>query len=270
MPDSDGCSVLDVATPRTRWGTTIVAVHSDMRSMIVEQQESEHTIDLAFDEQPLKVRIAKRDSHRGAASLLISKMYSWRGYESTPLRPDPNRLTLVASEPKRHVGTISIGFDSPTGLLVDDLYKPEVDALRGKGARVCETIKLAVDKKARSKRVLSSLFHIVVIYAYRVRRATDMVIEVNPRHVTYYEEMFGFRQLGSERLNHRVNAPAVLLGVELDRFHNDIRAFGGKPRSKAFPKSLYPYFFPAEEEEGIVQRLACSATTTLSHAISAG
>lgn len=256
MPNSEGYSVLDVATPRTRWGTTIVAVHGDMHSMIVEQEEDDKTVDLAFDERPFKVRIAKKDSHRGAASLLISKMYSWRGYESTPLRAHPNRLTLVASGTKQHVGTLSIGFDSPIGLLVDDLYKPEVDALRSRGARLCEAIKLAVDRKARSKRVLASLFHIAVVYAYRVRQATDMVIEVNPRHVKYYENMFGFAQLGSERMNHRVDAPAVLLGVSLERFHGDIRAFGGKPGHTQAAQSLYPYFFPSDEEDGIVRRFS--------------
>jgi hypothetical protein len=254
MPHADGCSILDVATPRTRWGTTIVAIHGDMHSMIVEQQEDSETVDLAFDDRPFKIRIAKKDSHRGAASLLISKMYSWRGYESAPLRADPNRLTLVASGTRQHVGTLSIGFDSPIGMLVDDLYKPEVDSLRGGGARLCEAIKLAVDRKARSKRVLASMFHIAVIYAYRVRQATDMLIEVNPRHVKYYENMFGFAQLGAERLNPRVDAPAVLLGVSLERFHGDIRAYGGKPPHTQTAKSLYPYFFPSEEEESIVRR----------------
>jgi hypothetical protein len=270
MPEREGFSHLEVATPRTRWGTTIVAVQRDMRSMAVEQQESEHTIDLAFDDRPFKVRVAKKDSHRGAASFLISKMYSWRGYESTPLRQDPNRLTLVASEPNRHVGTISLGFDSPIGLLVDDLYKAEMDVLRNRGAKLCETIRLAVDRGARSKRVLAALFHIAVVYAYRVRRATDMVIEVNPRHVKYYEEMFDFTQLGPERLNHRVNAPAVLLGVSLKEFHCEIRAFGGKHPQTKNAKSLYPYFFPPEEEEYMLRRLACSATTTRSLETSVG
>jgi hypothetical protein len=270
MPEREGFSRLDVATPRTRWGTTIVAVKGNMRSMAVEQQESEHTTDLAFDDRPFKVRVAKKDNHRGAASFLISKMYSWRGYKSAPLREHPNRLTLVASEPNRHIGTISIGFDSPIGLLVDDLYKDEVDLLRNRGAKLCETIRLAVDRGARSKRVLGALFHIVVVYAYRVRRATDMVIEVNPRHVKFYEEMFDFTQLGPERLNPRVNAPAVLLGVSLKEFHGEIRAFGGRHPQTKTAKSLYPYFFPPAEEEYMVRRLACSTTTTPSHAISAG
>jgi hypothetical protein len=251
-----GRSVLDVATPRTQWGTTIVAVPSDMRSMIVEQREAEETIELAFDAQAFKVRIAKKDSHRDAASLLISKMYSWRGYEATPLRADPNRLTLVASGTRQHLGTLSIGFDSSIGMLVDDLYKPEVDALRSGGARLCEAIKLAVDRKARSKRVLASLFHIAVIYSHCVRHATHMVIEVNPRHVKYYVNMFGFSQLGPERLNRRVDAPALLLGIALEPFLADIRAFGGKPGRTPSTQSLYPYFFPSDEEEGIVRRFS--------------
>ena len=38
-----------------------------------------------------------------------------------------------------------------------------------------------------------------------------VVIEVNPRHVRYYERMLGFEVIGPERMNPRVEAPAVLL-----------------------------------------------------------
>ena len=45
--------------------------------------------------------------------------------------------------------------------------------------------------------------------------ATDVVIEVNPRHVRYYQRAFGFRAFGAERRCERVGAPARLLHLNL-------------------------------------------------------
>ena len=41
-------------------------------------------------------------------------------------------------------------------------------------------------------------------------------MEVNPRHVRYYQRCLGFRQLGEVRQCLRVDAPAVLLHQEID------------------------------------------------------
>ena len=36
------------------------------------------------------------------------------------------------------------------------------------------------------------LFHIAYIFARRMHDRTDLLIEVNPRHVRFYERMLGF------------------------------------------------------------------------------
>ena len=44
---------------------------------------------------------------------------------------------------------------------------------------------------------------------------TDILVEVNPRHATFYRKVFGFVVAGAETICPRVNAPAVLLRLDL-------------------------------------------------------
>ena len=67
--------------------------------------------------------------------------------------------------------------------------------------------------------------------------------------------MLGFVVRGSERTNLRVNAPAVLLSLDLSHARTQIDLFGGQPDLAPAERSLYPYFFSHAEELGIVQRL---------------
>jgi hypothetical protein len=121
--------------------------------------------------------------------------------------------------------------------------------------RVCEFTKLAMDSAIESKRVLASLFHVAYIYAHRIKGMHCLVIEVNPRHVRYYERMLGFRPCGPQRMNRRVSAPAVMMALDLAFAADQIGRFGGKAESPEAARSLYPYFFSVAEEAGIVGRL---------------
>jgi hypothetical protein len=51
-----------------------------------------------------------------------------------------------------------------------------------------------------------------------VHALTDVVIEVNPRHVRFYQRVFGFVVGAAERMCERVGAPSVLLRLDLERF----------------------------------------------------
>jgi hypothetical protein len=127
--------------------------------------------------------------------------------------------------------------------------------LRREGCTICEFTKLAMDSLVRSKRVLASLFHVAYIYAHRLKGFDSLLIEVNPRHVRYYEKMLGFKVMAFERLNARVNAPAVLMCLDFSHAHDQISRFGGNPAAADAERSLYPYFFSVREEAGIVGRL---------------
>ena len=204
------------------------------------------------------VRAADSDGHRSSANILVDRMYAWRGYgiaQGIAANRDQNGITLLATERDSTVGTLSVGFDHASGLMVDELFPDEAEHMRLDGAVLCEFTKLAVDRSSQSKAVLASMFHMAFLYAHEIHRCDRIVIEVNPRHVRYYERMLGFVVRGSERNNLRVNAPAVLLSLELSHARRQIDRFGGQPGLASAERSLYPYFFSHAEELGIVRRL---------------
>ena len=53
----------------------------------------------------------------------------------------------------------------------------------------------------------------------------------------------------------RVNAPAVLLWVDIGYVEEQIERYGGTSDNPDTTRSLYPYFFSPREEIGIVSRL---------------
>lgn len=247
------------APPEDVWARTIVDVPAPRRAlaaMSAEPAEIEGTSQIALQEEKFKIRLASTPDRRESASLLVKKMYSWRGYAVDDLgQQEANRITLVASYRERVIGTLTIGFDSPAGLLADQMYKEEVDRLRAQGRRLGEFIKLAADRDMHSMRVLAALFHLAYIYGRRIHGCTDAVIEVNPRHVGFYHKILGFEQIGPERICPRARAPAVLLSVSADYVAEKIRQFGGQREKARGEHSLYPWFFSPEEEEGITRRL---------------
>jgi hypothetical protein len=202
------------------------------------------------------IRLTDTAEGRNSASMLISKMYAWRGYAGTHgLSDDPNRITLTAADQGETVGTLTIGIDSPIGLMADQVFKEEMDAHRERGAKLCEFSKFAFDTSVRSKTSLANLFHLAVIYARDIHQCTDIMIEVNPRHRRFYEHMLGFKREADVRINPRVNAPAYLLRVNLDYVSEQIAQHGGTVGSATTERSFYPYFFSPREEKGIISRL---------------
>ena len=167
------------------------------------------------------IRPVRTDHQHGMASALVRRMYSWRGYETTiaGFRPnDAHRVTLAAWQFDEVVATLTLGRDSASGLLADALYTNELDSLRGTGRVVCEVTKLAIDPDFSSKELLTSLFRAAHSYGCEHFAASDAVMEVNPRHVRYYERWFGFRQIGQLRHCERVAAPAILLHQKMEGF----------------------------------------------------
>jgi len=242
-------------------GNTIIGVpfeaeHS-LRSLIVDQLDPPGAEVLDVSRRLFKIRAADSHGHRSSASILINRMYASRGYRTTPLPAQtvPDRITLTASDQDQVIGTITIGLDSPVGLLCDEHYLDEINLLRDAGVRMCEFTKLAMDSVIDSKRVLASLFHVAYIFAHRIKGCHCLVIEVNPRHVRYYERMLGFRVRGPQRMNRRVSAPAVLMALDFAHAAEQIGRFGGSADTPDDARSLYPYFFSVAEEAGIVGRL---------------
>jgi hypothetical protein len=241
----------------TEKGSTILSADSHRRSDVAFDLTSDDDADtVVFSTNDFHIRLADTEVGRNCASMLINKMYSWRGYPGMQkLKESPNQITLAASMKDALVGTITLSIDSATGLMADEIFKSEVDKHRGPGRKLCELTKLAFDADADSPFPLAALFHICFIYARRIHNCTDAFIEVNPRHRRYYERMLGFKQEGELKLNPRVSAPAYLLWLRLDHMEEQILEHGGTSDHPKLTRSLYPYFFSPREEAGITQRL---------------
>jgi hypothetical protein len=216
---------------------------------------SPNIVDVVISERVFGIRAADIDERRNSASMLINKMYAWRGYSGNHhVGNDPNRITLTASDKGNVIGTISLGFDVEGGLLADQVFKDCIDPYRARG-RVCEIIKLAIEPEVKSKFILAALFHVAFIYARDLNNCSDIFIEVNPRHRRYYEGMLGFHVECESRANPRVDAPAVLLRVSTDYVKEQIALVAGQGEGPANDRSLYRYFFSPREEAGIINRL---------------
>jgi hypothetical protein len=229
-----------------------------LASLMLEQGDPPYIHEFADKHRIFRIRSADTDGHRSSVSMLVDKMYAWRKYDfptSAPQRSrDPNRIVLVIYDLDHAIATATLGLDSEIGLLADELYKEESDGLRREGRRLCEMTKLAVEHVVRSKRVLASLFHIALIYAHHLHRRDDCLIEINPRHVRFYQAMLGFEAMGEMKMCRRVSAPARLLRLDLGMADTKIQAYGGHGDA-CVERSLYPYFFSKAEEAGILGRL---------------
>jgi N-acyl amino acid synthase FeeM len=240
----------------TRTGETIY----DHRALRF-QSLTLNAADLALLENPsqirggFKIRVAKQPGGRRHAGTLVEKRYTGRGYTTSQSDQDPSLSTFIAFDEGMLVGTVSVRLDSEQGVSADELYRAELDEMRDAGYRLCEFTRLAVDKTVASKPVLAGLFHTAYLYAAVIRGYTHAVIEVNPRHVTFYRRALDFELVGEKRMNLRVKAPAVLLRVPFATIAQNLKLYAGKPHVAGASRSLYPYGFPEGEEVGVLARL---------------
>lgn len=240
------------------WDRTIVAFESPYRlkDLCIPQVDGPEQGTDALKQQKFKIRLATSDVRRRTASMLIEKRYASRGYQTGALEEDPQRITVLVFMEERIVGTTTLGLDGPAGLMADSIYKREIDTLRAEGRAVCELTKLAIDDEhVDSKHIVAALFHLCKIYGQNIHRATDFVIEINPRHANFYKKLLGFEDFGPERICPRVNAPAVLLRLKLSYADEQIAQYGGLQKTATGVRSLYPYCFSKEDEIGIAGRL---------------
>ena len=241
-------------------------------SAIVSFQSTNHLREMQFDAsnhidtmescdvQEFNIRMANSEGRREAATMLLKKMYAWRGYDiETPSIGEPDAVTLTADTAGETVGTMTLCFDGEKGLPADETFREELDDLRRQSKVLCEPSRLAIDKETPI-RVLAALWHISYIYCHKIHRCTDYVIEVNPRHAVFYKRMLGFREFGEQRLCTRVNAPAILLRLECSYVESQVKRFGGLYEKSKNERSFYPHCFSLGDEAGIEGRLITGRT----------
>ncbi len=247
--------------PAYRLNSSLRPVDHDKRFLV--QVEPRHgSADCAFEFSDFSIRRAATRREQAGTACLVREMYARRGYSTSGVINLPRRdnvITLDACNAEQVVGTLTLRLDSgDSGLLADMLYRSEIDAVRENGNSVCEVGKLAVDPRYGSRELLASLFQLAYLYAHVIHRASDAFIEVNPRHAGFYKRMLGFREIGEQRMCPRVNAPAVLLHMELGYMRRQIALHGGRGQLSG-EKSLYPYFSGCRAEDSIYRALRTRA-----------
>ncbi|HRO57443.1 MAG TPA: long-chain N-acyl amino acid synthase [Nitrosomonas europaea] len=196
------------------------------------------------------------------ASTLIKRMYASRGYQTesaSVFSTSSNQYTFEARQSQQLIGTLTLTIDTGKGLLADTLYQPELDQFRRQGRRLCEVSKLAFNPETSSKEIFASLFHMAYIFACHIHNTDDSFIEINPRHATFYKRMLGFRQVGELRTCPRVNAPAVLLHLDLGYMKEQITTQAGQFNQKT--KSIYPHFLSQNREKEIIRIIQARQTS---------
>lgn len=169
-----------------------------------------------------RTSIAVRAEQIQAAEELVARRYAWRGYRVFPgvqsSGEEGLRVMLLAQNAGRLMGTLTVRPDSPHGLYAENSYADEIHSLRTEGHRLGELVKLAVEEGADWKIALDALVQSAYLVTRVVHALSDVVIEVNPRHVRFYQRVFGFAVAAAERFCERVGAPSVLLRLDLERF----------------------------------------------------
>src|SRR5262247_1008692 len=121
------------------------------------------------------------------ASSIVRKRYAGRGYLTSATLVNAHSCTFSAYDEGLLSGTVSLRLDSEDGLAADELFRNEMIILRRQWRSICEFTRLAVDTTRVSYSVLAALFHTVFLFAQKLRGFDYAVIEVNPRHVGYYQ-----------------------------------------------------------------------------------
>ena len=196
----------------------------------------------------------------GDALTLVQRRYNDRGLAVTrerfSSRSEAGDIVCTARDGENIVGTLSVRFDGPDGLKADLLFEAELAEWRTAGIKLCEFGSLAVDKHSHEpKRVLAQVFHLGYLHAHRRSKCERLIIEVNPRHVAFYRRWLGLLPYTAARHNCRVNAPAVLMSIDLQTVREQIALWGGRPDLVAQARCLYPLAWDEATEATMLAKL---------------
>lgn len=257
MPHLTACAVPATARPSLR--VTVPAVKSTSPTVVGLRipRRSFPTPHALIEKNGFAIRIADEASSE-AVDTLVRRMYGRRGYDlGEPTEAHTTHrgtsVTLEALQDAATIGTLTVNLGGSHGLNAEALYPDEIAPYRRAGRRPCEFNRLAMGCDEANKEALAGMFHVGIVLAFRVFRATDLFIEVNPRHAIFYRRKIGFTPIGDERICPRVNAPAVLLHKDLAVCTEELSRLGGlrDPSNRSF----YAFALTPSEERRVVNNL---------------
>jgi hypothetical protein len=153
---------------------------------------------------------------------------------------DAETLTVVAYHGTKEVGTITV--NTQDSLPFEEIFDCEM--AKDPNFKGAELTRLAIDEDYRNnKEILLGMFNLIFAYSSFVKNCSHLVIEVNPRHVKFYERILGFTAVAENVSCPRVRgAPAVLL-------------MGDLKLPMIYPEN-YKFLATGEERETMIQELS--------------
>ena len=210
------------------------------------------------------IKIANTLEEREAVFRLSYQIYLAKGFiKENPQQwhvrnydhVDDTVILMVQDKEKKIVGSVTLVFENSIQLPAEKIYGDEIKKLRTNKFKIVEISRLVIDPRFRnSKEVLVLLFNYLYIYTYFVKSYNCLTIEVNPRHIKYYELLLNFKRIGNKMpCPNMLNAPAILLFNDLQSEIETLRIYQNSHLVKN--RSLYSYFFKPDQEKLIAAYL---------------
>jgi hypothetical protein len=193
----------------------------------------------------LCVTSATEEAHYEDAFRLVHLGYVYEGIE--PLQPLGLRMTeqhvlseatvLVAYDQSVLLGTMTVTFDSPAGLPLENDYPQEVGRLRERFT-LAEFGSFALVRRAWGSGVAQHLSLGAFRWALQMGRASHVVIGIHPRAIPFYKAVWGFELIGDPRTHSTLRAPVAPMAVSGDRLVSHL--------ARHFPRECAPGLRPVD------------------------
>lgn len=167
-------------------------------------------------------------------------------------------ILIVKDKNNNIAGSVTLVFDGAfTRLPAENLFGEEIKKLKNQGFKLIEISRLVINPEYRnSKEILLLLFNYLAIYSFHIKKYTDLMVQVNPRHKLYYQALLGFNEIGGEKISpYLKNAPAVLLQLPLANYQAEVKRVAGNQNQNKKERSLYPHFLKSDQEKLVAHYL---------------
>jgi N-acyl-L-homoserine lactone synthetase len=142
-----------------------------------------------------------------------------------PYHALPSTVILAVRRQAAVVATLSLILDSSVGLPIDGLYPEALRSLRTAGRRVAECSNFAIDRRERDRAIAMRLMRAAFQVCF-AEGHNELVAVVNPKHDSFYRNVWGMERIGPERSYGEVRgAAAVGLRLNLEAFPEVLRFF---------------------------------------------
>ena len=187
---------------------------------------------------------------------LVKKRYAWHGYQTTAgSEATPQSLTLAIDAGGVETGALTLNFDSHRGLVAENLHLDEIASLRAAGRKLCECARFRFNARGQARQILAWLFSAAYCYGRHISNSSDILIEANARHASFYQRALGFTVLGTKKICPSLNTPLILLRGNIGWMADQIERTRHYSPTTEHPHPLYKLFPSPEREREIVRRL---------------